>query len=46
LLHAVCADLAGRLARANNDLAGELMRQNICRGCEGDAAAALAQTSR
>ena len=46
LLHAVCADLAGRLSRANNDLAGELMRQNICRGCEGDAAAALAQTSR
>jgi CRP/FNR family transcriptional regulator, cyclic AMP receptor protein len=46
LLHAVCADLARRLARANNDLAGELMRQNICRGCEGDAALALAQTSR
>ncbi len=46
LLHAVCADLAGRLSRVTNDLAGELMRRNICRGCGNDAAAALAQTSR
>jgi CRP/FNR family transcriptional regulator, cyclic AMP receptor protein len=46
LLHAVCADLAGRLARANNDLAGELLRHNISRGGEADAAAAVAQTSR
>jgi CRP-like cAMP-binding protein len=46
LLHAVCCDLAGRLARANNDLAGELMRHNISRGGEADAAAAVAQSSR